>query len=435
MSALGVEYGCKYVLHGPDGTRAVFNDEKDEDFVGILGPESSGLDSADVRESAWDAVEEDGGHHGDFFDGRRPIVLQGTIIATGAKDRNEKVNKLKRAARALRSDATLTWQPIGGPEVTLLLRKQQPLRITKGFVKEFQLPMVAANPFPHGTALNEKIFDFEVKQQDKTMANSYSQSGEGVFWDSLKPGLEKSDDVWSKAPQIIAEEKAAITKLLSLKDWKFNFPNDSRIVGVRPTIERHCSGVEAAVKDETVKLIVGGVLEGENQKSSEAWPFTTDAVKAYGGASDTFGLTLTQTQVENAEFGIGVSALRGGLTSSALIDNISMRVYYMSDYLVVTNIGDAPAKPIISITDKFEVPIKIENITTGKNIVLKPTGALSGALVLDFEARSIKLNGTSVYSWLQFTESDWFNLEPGENKIRLIGSKSSVIISWYDTYI
>jgi hypothetical protein len=165
VTVLGVEYGCKYVLTGPDGTRAVFNDSTDPDFVGILGPETSGLDSADVREDATEAVEEDGGHHGDFYDGRRPVVLVGTIIASSATNRNEKSRRIKLASRALRKDATLKWQPAGGPEVELLLRRQQPVRITKGYVKDFQIPMVAADPSPKGLTTHVSEVDTELSAE------------------------------------------------------------------------------------------------------------------------------------------------------------------------------------------------------------------------------------------------------------------------------
>lgn len=141
----GPEYGVKFTLEGPDGTKAVFNDSTDPNYVGILSPESSGLDSADVRESAADAVEADGGIHGNFFYGRRPVVLQGTIIASSATQRNERASRLKQASNAMRADATLKWTPTGSEEMELKLRRQQPLRITKGFVKEFQLSMVSAS--------------------------------------------------------------------------------------------------------------------------------------------------------------------------------------------------------------------------------------------------------------------------------------------------
>lgn len=149
MTSLGVEWGAKYTLTGPDGTVVVFNDSTDPNFIGVLSPESSGLDSPDVREDATDATEEDGGHHGDFFYGRRPVVLQGTIIASSATQRNERVDKLKRATNALRGDAILKWAPLGGPSngVELKLRRQQPLRVTKGYTKEFQAPMVSADAY------------------------------------------------------------------------------------------------------------------------------------------------------------------------------------------------------------------------------------------------------------------------------------------------
>lgn len=141
------------------GDIAVFNDSTDADFVGILSPESSGLDSADVREAAVDATEEDGGVHGDFFYGRRPVVLQGTVIASSVADRNEKVAKIKGASSALRGDATLTWKPTGATsEVGLNLRRQQPLRVTKGYVKDFQIPMVAADIFPKAVTPSDKSF-------------------------------------------------------------------------------------------------------------------------------------------------------------------------------------------------------------------------------------------------------------------------------------
>lgn len=157
--ALGVEYGCPYVLEGPGGDRAVFNDATDEDYVGALDAESSGLDSAEVRESAHNAPEADRGVHDNFWFGRRPVVLQGTIIASSAEDRNTKVAKLKAASNALREDTTLTWTPKGGPEVFLNLRRQQPVRVTEGFVKKFQVPMVSALAAIQSSALNEATIE------------------------------------------------------------------------------------------------------------------------------------------------------------------------------------------------------------------------------------------------------------------------------------
>lgn len=156
----GPQYGVKYTLTGPDGTIAVFNDSADPNYVGVLGPETSGLDSADVRESADDLVEMDGGIHGSFYYGRRPIVLNGQLAPpVSTIDRNTKASKLRRASNALRQDAILKWTPDGGVEQFCRVRRQAPLRITGGWVKNFQLPLVSADHRVYSTALTTVSVD------------------------------------------------------------------------------------------------------------------------------------------------------------------------------------------------------------------------------------------------------------------------------------
>ena len=141
----GPETGLVYTLTGPDGTVAVFNDDTSPDYVGSL-TELSGLDSPELRENGGDLIEADGGWHGNFFHGRRPITLAGTILPTDVTDRNVKLTKLRRAARALRGNATLQWTPTGGISSFVSVRQQQPLRISGGFTKDYFLALVAANP-------------------------------------------------------------------------------------------------------------------------------------------------------------------------------------------------------------------------------------------------------------------------------------------------
>lgn len=105
------EFGAKYTLVGPSGARAVFNDITDTDWVGAL-TEVTGLDSADVRENGQDLVEADGGAHGNFYYGRRPIVLNATIYGhASVAQRNLKIDKIVRASNAMRGDSFLSWKP------------------------------------------------------------------------------------------------------------------------------------------------------------------------------------------------------------------------------------------------------------------------------------------------------------------------------------
>lgn len=139
------QFGVPFTLIGPDGSRAVFNDDTDPDYVGLLNS-VSGLDSAEVRENFDDRVEADGGVHGNFWYGRRPVVLEGLIRHTTAADRNAKEQKLLRASNAMRGDAGLSWTPDGSSIARrILLRRQQPVRISGAWNKQFMVPLVAEN--------------------------------------------------------------------------------------------------------------------------------------------------------------------------------------------------------------------------------------------------------------------------------------------------
>jgi hypothetical protein len=146
------EYAAVYTLTGPDGAVAVFNDPSSGNYVGALS-EITGLDSAEVRESAQELVESDGGAHGAFYFGRRPVVLTARVFghATLAA-RHARIDKARRASLALRDDAILKWTPTGAQEVFVPVRRQQPFRESGAWVKELQIPLVAETAVIQSTA-------------------------------------------------------------------------------------------------------------------------------------------------------------------------------------------------------------------------------------------------------------------------------------------
>lgn len=110
---MAASFEARYVLVGPDGSTAVFNDPFDPNYVGAL-TEVTGLDSADIRESAFDLTESDGGAHGSFYMGRRPIVLNGSVFNHATvQERQARLDRARRASLALRGDASLTWRAVG----------------------------------------------------------------------------------------------------------------------------------------------------------------------------------------------------------------------------------------------------------------------------------------------------------------------------------
>lgn len=107
-----IEFGAHYSLYSAEtGVTATFNNPFDPNYVGML-TEVTGLDSPDVRENSEDLVESDGGVHGRFYYGRRPITLSGKVFGHASlAERAYRLDLARRASQALRQDAQLTWLP------------------------------------------------------------------------------------------------------------------------------------------------------------------------------------------------------------------------------------------------------------------------------------------------------------------------------------
>lgn len=148
---IGVEHGIPYVITGPDGTRAVLNDDTDPDYVGFLTPRDgggvTGLERAGVREVSDLLPEADGGVHGVFLRDRLSFTLGGMIPPDAPITANDgwqgRQSRLLRATDALAGNAVLTWTPTTAVPVRLAFRAQQPTRITDARPKKFLVSGVA----------------------------------------------------------------------------------------------------------------------------------------------------------------------------------------------------------------------------------------------------------------------------------------------------
>lgn len=77
------------------------------------------------------------------------------------------------------------------------------------------------------------------------------------------------------------------------------------------------------------RLIVGGVLSGDQKNASQFYPvFASGFTHVRGGVADTWGLSLTAADINAADFGVGVSHAQGSGLTAAGIDHVQMRVSY-----------------------------------------------------------------------------------------------------------
>lgn len=168
---IATEIGAIYKLTAPSGAVAVFNDPADPNYVGML-TEITGLDSAEVRENATDLVEADGGAHGPFYFGRRPITFTVRVFghATNA-EREARVDRARRAALAMQADAILSWKPSDWAsrayiELFTPVRRQQPFRESGAWVKDLQIALVSE-------------FAYIFSTQSKTVATGVATENRG----------------------------------------------------------------------------------------------------------------------------------------------------------------------------------------------------------------------------------------------------------------
>lgn len=108
--------------------------------------------------------------------------------------------------------------------------------------------------------------------------------------------------------------------------------------------------------------------------------------------------------------------------------------------VLATNLGRSVAWPTITIYGPCMNP-RITNATTGRTIVLAYTLSAGESLVIDTEprSRSVRLNGqANRYSAVDFLNTSWWGLVPGQNDIRLGLSSFSagcrMDIEWRDTW-
>lgn len=422
----GPEYAAKYTLTGPDGTVAVFNDSTSPNFVGSLSPESSGLDSADVRESAVDAVEEDGGVHGNFYYGRRPVVLQGTIIATSAEDRNKKAAKLQAASNAMRGDATLKWTPAGGEELELKLRRQQPVRITKGFVKEFQIPMVSATATINAISATKSL-TFAVAT--KSPASVVSATGIGTTAWTNPENAKVFDGIY--ATNTIAAS-GGISNYLKATKFGFAIPGAAEIRDIEVECVRR-DGLET-IKDNTVQLVKNNVIGGSSIPITTKWG-NAGSLGLYKAAA-LWGLVMAPADINAENFGAALSAKNesGGPVTGSVDSFVINVIYTTTTGVEVVNNGNATARPIIKITGPVTNPT-ITNSTTGEVLTISATIAAGHYITVDFNNRTVIKDGTtSEYSIIVFASSVWWGLRPGANIINLGGSSTSAATKLDVTY-
>ena len=139
---------------------------------------------------------------------------------------------------------------------------------------------------------------------------------------------------YATAQQLVSTLGTVTTEYLAVSNFGFSIPATNTICGISATIYRANTSLISlggSIADNSVMLTTAGALTGSDRASGTNWPNTTITAANYGSSSDLWGTTVLPTDINNAGFGIGVSAniktTSLGVIPIAAIDQITLTVY------------------------------------------------------------------------------------------------------------
>lgn len=116
----------------------------------------------------------------------------------------------------------------------------------------------------------------------------------------------------------------------------------------------------------------------------------------------------------------GLPTSSGGMTFPATFP-LGFGAAASGGYIFATNYGTFDSRPLATIQGPVVNP-QIQNVTTGQTLGFSITLASTDTLAVDFNARTVILNGTASRYNAITTGSSWFTLAPGSSTIRFLAS-------------
>ena len=169
-----------------------------------------------------------------------------------------------------------------------------------------------------------------------------------------------SDDVYAVVVLTVAGSQL-VSHYLKATNFGFSIPTGATINGIVVEIERKTDN--AFIKDNAVRIIKGGNI-GTTDKSLVANWSGTEAYFTYGSSSDLWGETWTADDINASTFGVGLSVIfNGGTTSTNSVDHIRITVYYTAA------VGGGTR---ISTTGRIATPTRIvtpTRLATTRNLI------------------------------------------------------------------
>lgn len=207
------------------------------------------------------------------------------------------------------------------------------------------------------------------------------------------------------------------THMLMITDFGMTIPPTASICGVEVSFEHSATGTLHNVNDNTVRLIKGGVLVGDNKAKSAIWP-DSDATVAYGDSTDIWGTTLTPAEINSSDFGVAIAVDLSGVSvlPTARIDQVTIKVNYSASVLpieLISFIGERLDNNFVELSWSTASEVNNDYFTLERSVdgnKWSVVGGLGGAgtskTVIDYVFQDNNDISTHTYYRLKQTDFD-----------------------------
>ncbi len=121
----------------------------------------------------------------------------------------------------------------------------------------------------------------------------------------------------------------AITYYLRGSNFGFALPAGATVDGVLLEIEQKKGGMaNGGATEADIKLVKADGTIGTTDKSTGATLSTSDTYVSYGSSSDTWGLTLTDTDTNDIDFGGVIAISLNTVNTTVTVDHFRMTITY-----------------------------------------------------------------------------------------------------------
>lgn len=174
----------------------------------------------------------------------------------------------------------------------------------------------------------------------RTAGTVTNNSSIGTIAWSGSGNISTSNNSYASASIALGVFSSATSNYMWANNFGFTIPTGAVICGVVVQVERSAGGLGlgSSISDQTVRLVQGGSIVGNNKAIGTAWG-GSDATVSYGASNDLWGSTWTASDFNASNFGLVIatqfSTGIAALTLSSNIDYVAVTVHYQ----VLTPVG------------------------------------------------------------------------------------------------